>query len=48
MILFVPSEYRNAKNILIFAVLAVVIPVAVNALFVNAFALLLPEGIIFG
>lgn len=48
MLLFVPAELRTMRNIIIFAVLAVVVPVAVNALFVNAFSLLLPEGIIFG
>ena len=48
MLLFVPAKLRTAKNIIIFVVLAVVVPLAVNALFVNAFSLLLPEGVIFG
>ena len=48
MLLFVPSKLRTTKNIVIFLVLAVVVPLAVNALFVNAFSLLLPEGVIFG
>ncbi|MBR0184470.1 MAG: tripartite tricarboxylate transporter TctB family protein, partial [Synergistaceae bacterium] len=48
MLLFVPAKLRTTKNIVIFLVLAVVVPLAVNALFVNAFSLLLPEGVIFG
>ena len=47
MMIFVPAEYRTTKNIILFAVISIVIPVAVNYLFVNAFSLLLPEGTIF-
>ncbi len=48
MLLFVPAELRTARNIIIFVILAVAVPLIVNALFVNAFSLLLPEGVIFG
>lgn len=46
MLLFVPAEYRTKKNYILFVVLSVVIPVAVNALFVNVFSLILPTGIL--
>ncbi len=45
MLLFVPEEYRNRKSLVLFAVISVITPVAVNALFVNVFALILPTGI---
>lgn len=47
MLMFVPAELRTARNIILFVALAVIVPFAVNALFVNAFSLLLPEGVIF-
>ena len=47
MMLFVPAGYRTMKNIILFAVISIIVPVAVNYLFVNAFSLLLPEGTIF-
>ncbi len=46
MMLFVPAEYRNKKNYIIFAVVSVVLPVAVNLLFANVFSLILPTGIL--
>lgn len=48
MLLFVPAKLRTAKNVIIFVLLAIIVPLAVNALFVNALSLLLPEGVIFG
>lgn len=46
MILFVPAVYRIKKNYILFVVLSVIVPVAVNALFVNVFSLILPTGIL--
>lgn len=46
IMLFAPEEKRNKKNMILFAVIAVVVPVAVNLLFVNVFALILPTGIL--
>ena len=48
MLLFVPTVYRTRKNIILFIVLALIVPIATYFLFVNAFGLLLPSGIIFG
>ena len=45
MLLFVPEEYRNRKSLILFAVISVITPVAVNALFFNVFSLILPTGI---
>lgn len=46
-LLFVPREKRNTKNYVLFAVISIVIPIAVNLLFQNAFSLILPKGRIF-
>lgn len=46
MCLFVPAEKRTKKNYILFAVISVVMPFAVNWLFVNVFALILPAGIL--
>lgn len=46
MMLFVPAELRNKKNYIIFAVVSIVLPIAVNLLFVNVFSLILPTGIL--
>ena len=46
IMLFAPKEKRDKKNMILFAVIAVVVPVAVNLLFVNVFALILPTGIL--
>lgn len=45
MLLFVPLEYRNRKNFILFAIISIITPAAVNALFVNVFSLILPTGI---
>ena len=47
MCLFVPAEFRSKKNYILFAVISLVLPVAVNLLFVNAFSLILPTGVLF-
>lgn len=47
MLLFVPREDKSKKSYLIFAVVAVVIPIAVNLIFANVFSLILPEGTLF-
>lgn len=47
MMLYVPDDARTKRNIIIFVVLAVVIPIAVEQLFANVFSLLLPTGILF-
>lgn len=46
MLLFVPAEYRTRKNYGLFAIISVIVPIAVNALFVNVFCLILPSGIL--
>lgn len=46
MLLFVPEDKRTKKNLIIFAVISVVAPIAINALFVNVFSLILPAGIL--
>lgn len=46
MMLFVPAELRSKKNYIIFAIVSVVLPIAVNLLFVNVFSLILPTGIL--
>lgn len=46
MLLFVPAELRSKKNIIIFAVVSVILPIAVNLLFVEVFSLILPTGIL--
>lgn len=46
MLLFVPAVYRTKKNYILFVILSVIVPVAVNALFVNVFSLILPTGIL--
>lgn len=46
MELFVPAEYRSKKNHIIFAVVSVILPIGVNALFANVFSLILPTGIL--
>lgn len=46
MCLFVPAEKKTKKNYILFAVISVVMPFAVNWLFVNVFALILPAGIL--
>ena len=46
MCLFVPAEKRTKKSYILFAVISVVVPFAVNWLFVNVFALILPAGIL--
>lgn len=47
MMLFVPAVYRTKRNIILFAALSIVVPVAVYYLFVNVFYLLLPAGRLF-
>lgn len=47
MLLFVPAEKKTKKSCIIFAVVAVVIPIVVNLVFANVFSLILPEGTIF-
>lgn len=47
MCLFVPEELRTKKNYILFAVISIVMPIAVNALFANAFSLILPTGVLF-
>ena len=46
MLLFVPAEYRTKKNYMFFLIISIIIPVAVNALFVNVFSLILPTGVL--
>lgn len=46
MLLFVPKEKKTKKTLAVFAVISLVVPVAVNALFVNVFSLILPAGIL--
>lgn len=46
MLLFVPAEYRNKRNYVIFAAVSVILPIAVNLLFANVFSLILPTGIL--
>jgi hypothetical protein len=46
MCIFVPSELRSKKNYILFVILSIVVPLAVNELFVEVFSLILPEGII--
>ena len=46
-LLFVPKEKKNVKNCILFAVVSVVIPIAINLLFENVFSLILPEGMLF-
>ena len=46
MLLFVPAELRNKKNYIFFVIISVILPIAVNALFVNVFSLILPTGIL--
>lgn len=47
MCLFVPEELRSKKNYILFAVISIILPIAVNALFANAFSLILPTGVLF-
>lgn len=46
-LLFVPKEKRSVKNYVLFAVVSVVLPIAINLLFQNVFSLILPEGMLF-
>jgi len=46
MYVLAPDKNRNKKNIIFFAVLAIVVPIAVYLLFVNVFDLMLPAGIL--
>lgn len=46
-LLFVPKEKRNVRNYVLFAVVSIVIPIAINLLFENVFSLILPEGMLF-
>lgn len=45
--LYLPKAKRTKKTMILVTVVSVVLPIAVNAIFVNAFALLLPAGILF-
>lgn len=46
-LLFAPKEYKTMKNYIIFAIIAIILPIAINLLFTNVFSLILPEGTIF-
>ena len=46
MLIFVPKEKKTKKNLVIFAVISIVAPVAIDLLFVNVFSLILPPGIL--
>lgn len=46
MCIFVPKELRSKRNYILFVVLSVIIPVAVNEVFVEVFSLILPTGIL--
>lgn len=46
MMLFVPKELINKKQLIVFAVVSVLLPVLVNLLFENVFYLILPAGIL--
>jgi putative tricarboxylic transport membrane protein len=47
MCLFVPDELRSKQRYVLFAVISVILPIAVNLLFANAFSLILPTGKLF-
>ena len=47
MMLFAPKEYKSKKNYILFAVIAIVLPIIINLIFANAFSLILPEGTLF-
>ncbi|WP_367568692.1 tripartite tricarboxylate transporter TctB family protein [Lacrimispora sp.] len=46
MMLFVPKELVNKKQLIVFTVVSVLLPVLVNLLFENVFYLILPAGIL--
>lgn len=46
MCIFVPAELRNKRNYLLFLVLSIIIPFAIDKLFVDVFSLILPTGIL--
>ena len=46
MYLFVPNILVTKKKLLLFGVISIVLPIAVNLLFVNVFSLILPTGIL--
>lgn len=46
MYLFVPKPLVTKKRLLLFGVISVILPIAVNLLFVNVFSLILPAGIL--
>lgn len=46
MYLFVPKTLVTKKRLMLFGVISVILPIAVNLLFVNVFSLILPTGIL--
>lgn len=46
MLLFVPKELMTKKRLILFGMISVILPIAVNLLFVNVFSLILPAGIL--
>lgn len=44
MLLFVPKEKMTKKTVIVFAAVSVILPIAVDLLFVNVFSLVLPTG----
>lgn len=47
ILLLVPEKPQSKKHYIIFALIAIILPIAINLLFVNAFSLILPQGTIF-
>ncbi|MDR1901887.1 MAG: tripartite tricarboxylate transporter TctB family protein [Treponema sp.] len=47
MLLLVPGGNKSKKAFIIFGIVSIVIPIAVNLIFVNVFSLILPEGTVF-
>ncbi|MBJ2357680.1 tripartite tricarboxylate transporter TctB family protein [Sphaerochaeta sp. S2] len=47
MILVIPKEIRNRKNYIILGVIAIVVPILTNLIFVNVFSLILPSSRLF-
>lgn len=46
-LLFAPGDAKTKKHCIIYAVIAIAVPITVNLIFVNVFSLILPEGMIF-
>ena len=47
MMLYVPAAKKTKRNVILIVFISVVLPIAVNLIFVNAFSLLLPAGKLF-